>query len=185
MRHPRFTRAAMTVAIAVAVAATIGGVTLASAAGGSSSHTAGGRSAGQSGSGAGDPANPATVETVKATVQGTTETILVDAHGLPLYSYQPDTARRSHVTGQLAVLWPPLLAAAPTDRGVTGRLASVATTNGEQVAYNGHFLYTFVEDRPGQVTGQGVQDFVVATPNLGAGAASTTPLTAPTSGYGY
>jgi predicted lipoprotein with Yx(FWY)xxD motif len=181
MRHPRFTLAA----IAVALAATIGGVTVASAAGSSSSHTAARMSASQSAGGAADLANPATVQTATATVQGSTETILVDAHGLPLYIYQPDTASTSHVTGQLAALWPPLLAAAPTDRGLTGRLASVATTNGKQVAYNGHFLYTFVEDRPGQVTGQGVQNFFVATPNLGAGAPSTTPLIAPKSGYGY
>ncbi|HEY3090227.1 MAG TPA: hypothetical protein VGJ59_19420 [Jatrophihabitantaceae bacterium] len=126
-----------------------------------------------------------TVQTASATVQGTSETILVDSHGLPLYIYKPDTAVTSHVTGQLAALWPPLVAAAPTGRGVTGRLASVATTNGKQVAYNGHFLYTFVEDRPGKVTGQGVQNFYVATPNLGAAAPSSTRGSAPNSGYGY
>ncbi len=59
----------------------------------------------------------------------------------------------------------------------------MATTNGEQVAYNGHFLYTFVEDQPGKVTGQGVQNFYIATPNLGAGAPSSTQVSAPNSGY--
>ncbi|MDT4908131.1 MAG: hypothetical protein QOI69_1372 [Pseudonocardiales bacterium] len=77
------------------------------------------------------------------------------------------------------------MAAAPTDRGVSGRLASVATTNGKQVTYNGHFLYTFIEDRPGKVTGQGVQDFFVATPNLTAGASPSTSTSTPTTGYGY
>lgn len=181
MRHPRVTLAG----IAVAAAATIG-VTVASAAGSSSHDAAAGTSASQSASGAADPANPATVQTVTATVQGTTEPILVDAYGLPLSIYKRGTAQRSHVAGQLAVLWLPLLAAAPTDRGVTGRLASVATTNGTTVAYNRHFLYTFVEDRAGQVTGQGVQNFVVATPNLrGAGAPSTTLLSAPKPGHSY
>ena len=86
------------------------------------------------------------MQTTTATVQGTTETILVDRHGLPLYIYKPDTAVTSHVSGQLAALWPPLVAAAPTVSRVTGRLTSVATTNGNQVAYNGHFLYTFISD---------------------------------------
>ena len=178
MRHPRITIAA----IAVAVAATIGGFAIASAAGSSNPHAARGTAPSASSGVAGDPV---TVQTASATVQGTSETILVDSHGLPLYIYKPDTAVTSHVTGQLAALWPPLVAAAPTDRGVTGRLASVATTNGKQVAYNGHFLYTFVEDRPGQVTGQGVQNFYVATPNLGADAPSSTRVSSPKSGYGY
>jgi len=177
MRHPRITIAA----IAVAIAATIGGFAIASAAGGSNSHARGTAPSASSGvAGA-----PVTVQTASATVQGTNETILVDSHGLPLYIYQPDTAVTSHVTGQLAALWPPLVAAAPTSRGVTGRLASVATINGKQVAYNGHFLYTFVEDRPGKVTGQGVQNFFVATPDLGAGAPSSTRVSAPNSGNGY
>jgi predicted lipoprotein with Yx(FWY)xxD motif len=178
MRHPRITIAA----IAVAVAATIGGFAIASAAGSSNSHAARGTAPSASASVA---SAPVTVQTASVTVQGTSETILVDSHGLPLYIYKPDTAVTSHVTGQLAALWPPLVAAAPTGRGVTGRLASVATTNGKQVAYNGHFLYTFVEDRPGKVTGQGVQNFYVATPNLGAGAPSSTGGSAPNSGYGY
>jgi hypothetical protein len=62
-----------------------------------------------------------------------------------------------------------------------------ATTNGQQVSYNGHFLYTFVEDSPGRVTGQGVQNFFVATPSLTTDASNTGDMT-PTpvgNGYGY
>jgi predicted lipoprotein with Yx(FWY)xxD motif len=178
MRHPRITIAAT----AVAVAASIGGITAAASGGSSNSHAAGGTSSSAASSVAG---GPATVQTASATVQGTAETILVDSHGLPLYIYKPDTAATSHVTGQLAALWPPLVAAAPTAHGVTGRLASVATTHGKQVAYNGHFLYTFADDSPGRVTGQGVQNFYVATPNLGAGAPTATQITPPKSGYDY
>ena len=178
MRHPRITIAAIT----VAAAATIGGFAIASAAGSPHPHAARGTAPSASASIAGDPV---TVQTASATVQGTSATILVDSHGLPLYTYQPDTAVTSHVTGQLAALWPPLIAAAPTDRGLTGQLASVTTTNGKQVTYNGHFLYTFVEDQPGKVTGQGVQNFYIATPNLDAGAPSSTQASAPNSGYGY
>jgi predicted lipoprotein with Yx(FWY)xxD motif len=181
MRHPRITIAA----IAVAALATVGGVTIASAAGSSSKSPAAATSASGSVSIAGDPTSQATVHTASATVQGTTEMILVDAHGLPLYIYKPDTATTSHVSGQLAALWPPLVAAAPTGNGVTGRLTSVVTSNGKQVAYNGHFLYTFVEDSPGHVTGQGVQNFFVATPNLAVGASNGVTAAPSKSGSGY
>ena len=36
----------------------------------------------------------------------------------------------------------------------------------DQVAYNGHLLYTFADDHAGQVSGQGVEGFFVATPGL-------------------
>ena len=78
------------------------------------------------------------------------------------------------MTGQLAVLWPPLVASAPTAHGAAGTLKAVATSSGQQVTYNGHFLYTFVQDSPGHVTGQGVQNFFVATPGI-----SSKPSTAP------
>jgi predicted lipoprotein with Yx(FWY)xxD motif len=133
----------------------------------------------------------ATLHTATATVGGTTETILVNGKGLPLYTYQADTATSSKVTGELAALWPPLVANNPTATGATGTLSTVLTTNGRQVTYNGHFLYTFAEDSPGQVTGQGVQNFFVATPGIAVnrGSTSTTksaPAPAPVSNrYGY
>jgi predicted lipoprotein with Yx(FWY)xxD motif len=180
MRHPRITIAAL----AVAAAATVGGLAIASATSGSGAQPGAATSASTSVAGA---TSQATVQTAAATVQGTMETILVDAHGLPLYIYKPDTATTSHVSGQLATLWPPLVAAAPSASGAAGRLTTVATSNGQQVSYNGHFLYTFVEDSPGHVTGQGVQNFFVATPNLAGGAVSTASAASSGNGnsYGY
>jgi len=131
----------------------------------------------------------ATVRTAPATVAGKTETILVDAQGLPLYFYRPDTAAKSFVTGGLARLWPPLTSAAPTAAGALGKVTVVNDSNGQQVAYNGHLLYTFISDHPGQVTGQGVQNFFVATPGLVPIAATAAPAgpvpAAPAGGYGY
>ena len=46
--------------------------------------------------------------------------------------------------------------------------------HGNQVAYNGHLLYTFADDHPGQVSGQGVHGFFVATPGLTPIAGSST-----------
>ena len=62
-----------------------------------------------------------------------------------------------HLTGEQAALWTPLVASAPEGSGTSGVLTAVQTENGRQVTYNGHFLYTFAEDCPGLVTGQGFQ----------------------------
>ena len=128
------------------------------------------------------PATTATLRTAMARVGGVAEVILVNAKGLPLYTYMSDTATRSMVSGELAALWPPLVANAPTGSGTKGAVAVVRTGNGQQVTYNGHFLYTFVEDSPGHVTGQGVENFSVATPGLApihATATSSTNGTTP------
>jgi Secreted repeat of unknown function len=80
------------------------------------------------------------------------------------------------------------LAASPAATGLTGKLAAVSDVHGDQVAYNGHLLYTFLADRAGQVTGQGVQGFFVATPGLApiaGSSAGTVPATSSGSGYGY
>jgi predicted lipoprotein with Yx(FWY)xxD motif len=131
----------------------------------------------------------ATVRTTSATVDGKTETILVNSQGLPLYIFRPDTATRSFVTGELARLWPPLTSPAVAGAEVTGKVAVLMDVNGQQVTYNGHPLYTFADDHAGQVTGQGVQNFFVATPGISsitmsAGSAAPAPA-APSSGYGY
>ena len=65
----------------------------------------------------------------------------------------------------LAVLWPPLTSAAPA-AGLGGKLTVVNDAHSGQVAYNGHPLYTFIGDRPGQVTGQDTQGFFVVTPGI-------------------
>jgi predicted lipoprotein with Yx(FWY)xxD motif len=175
MRHPRIVIGG----IGLAVVAAVGGATVA-AAGGSPATSA---------PAASHSAVPATVRAVPATVTGKTETILVNAHGLPLYFYRPDTATKSFVTGSLARLWPPLTSAAPTAAGASGKVTVVNDANGQQVAYNGHLLYTFTSDHPGQVTGQGFQNFFVATPGLipitAAAARAGSAPAAPPSGYGY
>jgi predicted lipoprotein with Yx(FWY)xxD motif len=133
------------------------------------------------------PAHSATINVTSATVDGQSEQILVDDHGLPLYTYAADTATKSHVSAGVAALWPRLVSTTPTESGSTGTLTVVTDSNGHQVQYNGHFLYTFVDDTPGHVTGQGVQHFSVATPGLSTGtiSAAATPATHSTGGYGW
>jgi predicted lipoprotein with Yx(FWY)xxD motif len=168
MKRPKIIMAG----IGLAALATAGGITAASASGAP-----------------GTSASAASVRTASATVAGKTETILVNSRGLPLYFYRPDTATRSLVTGGLARLWPPLTSPAVAGAGVTGKVAVLSDVNGQQVTYNGHPLYTFADDHAGQVTGQGVQDFFVATPGLASIARSAeSPPPAPSGpsrGYGY
>ena len=176
MRHPRIIIASISLAAAAALG---GGVTAAAA---TTSHASSQPAASQ--------AAAATVRTVQASVGGKTETILVNSQGLPLYYYLNDTATKSNVTGALASLWPPLTSGSPAATGLTGQLAAVKDIHGEQVAYHGHLLYTFADDHAGQVTGQGVENFFVATPGLtpiaGTSAPAVTVPAAPTSsGYGY
>jgi predicted lipoprotein with Yx(FWY)xxD motif len=120
-----------------------------------------------------------TLHTTTTSVGARRESILVNAKGLPLYYYQADTAQKSRVSGGLARLWPALVSDKPTASGVKGKVVSSKQAGGRQVAYNGHFLYTFVGDLPGHVTGQGVSNFFVATPNLRAIGSSTVAKAAP------
>ena len=137
MRHPRIVIAGL----GLAVLATAGGITAASA--GASSTSA--------------HSSPAAVRTASLTVGGKTETVLVNANGLPLYYYQPDTATKSLVSGSLATLWPPLVSASATGTGVSGKVTVLSDSHGDQVTYNGHPLYTYVGDSaPGQAKGNGL-----------------------------
>jgi predicted lipoprotein with Yx(FWY)xxD motif len=172
MRHPRIIIAS----IGLAAVAAIGGVTAAAASSSPANHSTASQNA------------AATVRTVQAPVAGKTETILVNGNGLPLYYYQPDTATKSLVTGGLATVWPPLTAATTAVTGLNGKITVVKDAHGDQVAYNGHLLYTFADDHADQVTGQGFENFFVATPSLAQIAGSSAPAapTAPSSsGYGY
>ena len=183
MRHPRIIIASISLAAAAAIG---GGITAAAATTSHASPPAASQpAAGQPA--AGQPSS-ATVRTVQATVGGKTETVLVTSQGLPLYYYPPDTAAKSAVTGGLAALWPPLTSASPAATGLAGKLTAVKDIHGNQVSYNGHLLYTFADDQPGQVTGQGVQGFFVATPGLTATTGTPSPAAPanPTGNpYGY
>jgi predicted lipoprotein with Yx(FWY)xxD motif len=131
-------------------------------------------------------AKPATLHAARGTVNGKTETILVTAKGLPLYYYRADTAKTSFVAGELARLWPPLISAKPTATGTQGKLTALKVASGHQVTYNGHFLYTFVSDSPGHVTGEGVSDFSVVTPHIKSiGSTSKVAVPPHSSGGGY
>ncbi|MFE9725733.1 hypothetical protein ACFYQ5_19565 [Streptomyces sp. NPDC005794] len=107
------------------------------------------------------PATPATVDTKSA---GKLGSILVDDKGNTLYLFLADTENKSNCTGSCAKAWPPLLTkgAAKVGKGVDKKLLDVTKRSGgdEQVTYNGHPLYYYINDKkPGQTNGQGLNQF--------------------------
>ena len=156
-----------------------------------SSTTTGG---GLYGGGSANPPAPATggngsaavISTTTVTVKGQSETVLTDGQGRTLYYFTADSATQSAVSSNLAKIWHPLLftgSGGPTSStSLTGKLNVLTDTNGNQVEYNGHPLYTFSGDTaPGQANGEGVAGmWYVVTPNLPVQGGGSTG-----GGYGY
>lgn len=90
--------------------------------------------------------------------------VLVDADGMTLYLFTPDTAEASACEGDCAAAWPPLTLAdgePVAGEGIDESLLGTAPrTDGDpQVTYNGHRLYLYAADTAaGDTTGQGVGD---------------------------
>lgn len=106
---------------------------------------------------------------------------LADSSGKTLYTYNADSKGASNCTGSCLHIWP-----AYVDKGATTNLQSGVgtikrTDNSEiQYTYNGMPLYFFEGDTsPGQVTGNGEQNFTVAKP--AASTATTSSQTSNTS----
>jgi predicted lipoprotein with Yx(FWY)xxD motif len=90
--------------------------------------------------------------------------ILVDSKGITLYDFVKDKGTTSVCYGACAALWPPLLTHGKPVAGPGVRASLLGTTRRKdgklEVTYGGHPLYYFVTDRrPGQTTGQGVNQF--------------------------
>jgi hypothetical protein len=105
----------------------------------------------------------AIMRTFPAAQAGKIETILVNARGLPLYVCRPGA-------------------------GATSKLTAVNHAHGHPVAYKGHLLDTFTSDHAGMVTGQDLQNVLVATPAVAPMAgppAGTAPAARPGGGLCY
>ena len=90
--------------------------------------------------------------------------ILVDSKGITLYDFVTDKGGVSGCYGACAALWPPLITKGRPHAGPGVRASLLGTTKRKdgklEVTYNHHPLYYFVTDRkPGQTTGQGVNQF--------------------------
>ena len=90
--------------------------------------------------------------------------ILVDSKGITLYDFVKDKGTMSACYGACAALWPPLVTQGKPVAGPGVKASLLGTTKRSdgklEVTYGGHPLYYFVTDRkPGQTTGQGVNQF--------------------------
>jgi predicted lipoprotein with Yx(FWY)xxD motif len=112
-------------------------------------------------------AKPVTASAAKSTVEvrGTRlGKVLVTSQGRTLYLFKKDSRGKSTCTGACAHFWPPLrVSGKPTaGRGVSAsKLGTIRRSDGKpQVTYNGHPVYTFLQDtKAGQTNGQGLTAF--------------------------
>ena len=93
-------------------------------------------------------------------------TILVNAQGRSLYLFLKDKNGKSACSGACAKAWPPLMTTGKPKAAGGANAKLLGTTkrsNGTQVTYNGHPLYTFFQDtKAGQTNGQGSTAFGAA-----------------------
>ena len=130
-------------------------VALIAAACGSTSTASTGGSASSPSSASSSPVSGSPGALRTATIGGAV--VLTNAKGFTLYWFAPDTATRSNCNGSCATYWPPVKGPATAGAGVTGTLGTITRSDGStQATYNGHPLYTYVNDRsPGQATATG------------------------------
>jgi len=119
------------------------------------------------------PAASPTVDVATVTAAGAQVMALTTPSGLTLYYLTSDVATATKCAGACLAHWPPLLSTgSPIGMaGISGTLTVVQNANGGQVAYNGHLLYEFANDKAaGDTKGEGIQAFGgvwhVATPTL-------------------
>jgi predicted lipoprotein with Yx(FWY)xxD motif len=135
----------------IAGAAVAAAVTLAACGGGVGANN---NSSGASGSGGG-------ATTVSAEQIGGSGSVLVDSAGKALYAADEETGGKVLCTDACLSFWTPLTigAGAPTESSLPGKLGVIERPDGaRQVTYDGKLLYSFNEDQPGEVTGDGFAD---------------------------
>lgn len=119
-------------------------------------------------------------------------TVLAGPNGRTLYTHAGDSATKSTCTGACATAWPPLEATSQlaAGSGVTGSIGTLTRPDGTtQVIYRGMPLYYWQGDtKSGDLTGNGVEGFAVATVAAAASVPSPSaaaPAPETTNPYGY
>ena len=133
---------ALVVGIAIAIASTGGG----DSGNGMGTASAAGSTAG------------ATVSTKQISGSGN---VLVDSDGTALYANDQEKGGMALCDGACLSFWTPLTISGgmPKADSLSGKLGVVKRPDGDsQVTYKGKLLYTFYEDSPGQVGGDGFDD---------------------------
>ncbi len=80
--------------------------------------------------------------------------VISTANGMTLYTFDKDAMGKSNCYGECAQNWPPYLASGGSYKPF-GKMTIVSRTDGtQQWAYDGHPLYTFVQDKaPSEIKG--------------------------------
>jgi predicted lipoprotein with Yx(FWY)xxD motif len=123
--------------------------------------------------------------------------VLVDSSGMALYTNDMDTRSKIACTDQCLTEWLPLAApsgAQPSSDGsaIEAKLGTVKRPDGSsQVTFGGLPLYTFADDSPGEVTGNGFSDsfggtnFVWTVASVSGEEMPSATTEEPSGGYGY
>ena len=118
----------------------------------------GGGSGGASPTVMGSGANTPTVSSEDISNAGS---VLVDSSGQALYASDQETGGKVLCTDACLSFWTPLTikSGAPSGGSLPGKLGVVKRPDGtRQVTYNGKLLYSFTQDQPGEVSGDGFKD---------------------------
>jgi len=116
---------------------------------------------GGAGSDSGASSPGADTATVSVEDLGDSGRVLVDSAGKALYAADEEADSSVVCTGACTSFWVPLTidGRAPSGNSIPSELGVVERGNGtKQVTFDGKRLYTFVEDEPGEVTGDGFSD---------------------------
>jgi predicted lipoprotein with Yx(FWY)xxD motif len=117
----------------------------------------------------------------------TASSILKDTSGMALYSPAGESASNIRCTGACTSIWMPVRPGAAT---LSGSSTITRPDGTKQIVLNGKPLYTFVQDSPGQVTGNGAKDafggkqFTWHAVQTGGSTAASTPASSGGGGYG-
>jgi predicted lipoprotein with Yx(FWY)xxD motif len=84
--------------------------------------------------------------------------VLVDSDGRALYSADQEQGGKVLCTGSCNSIWDPIPASEGAGAPSSLDLGKVKGSNGEQLSYKGLPLYTFKEEGPGELKGDGVSD---------------------------
>jgi predicted lipoprotein with Yx(FWY)xxD motif len=103
---------------------------------------------------------------------------LVDAKGRALYLFLADKPNESRLSAAGRAIWPPFTSTtAPAVKGGSSAVQIAIIPASKQVTYDGHPLYYYVGDqRPGQVAGQGLNQFGARWYVLSASGAAITSV---------
>jgi predicted lipoprotein with Yx(FWY)xxD motif len=99
---------------------------------------------------------------------------------MTLYTHAGDSATSSTCTGACATAWPPIERPADGRRRVIGQLGTLTRADGTTGDLRGPAAYPGKATKPGDVTGNGVVGFKVAT--VGAAAPPANPSVVPPAG---